>query len=334
MGAGGRPGVPARPAVADRALADEPDRVRPSARPRRRGWSRHASATTSSATSRAGASSSASRAGPGSTASTASRSRRSTRRARASRTRSTRDVELKLRPLYRVLIKAHDALVEDLLDNAERAVGGRPLPVAPAAPAGACRQRRRGRLHAGSRHEAPGHRAHLAALAHPRARARLPARGRVGAADAGRPGRPRAARRARSPPGTSRTRWTATGASSAMPTACARASAARCSRCAGGSARSSTGTTARAERRCATACPPTCSSHPGRTPRACPSRSLYLTHDEWAAEIVNRTVHAVMHIGWVPDDAGGYHGADGGAGQAERVLRPGLHGGDRARSGT
>ena len=39
-----------------------------------------------------------------------------------------------------------------------------------------------------------------------------------------------------------------------------------------------------------------------------PFSSLYLTHDEWAAEIVNRTVHAVMHIGWVPDDAGGYRG--------------------------
>jgi len=40
-------------------------------------------------------------------------------------------VEWKLRPLHRVLIKAHDALVEDLLDNAERAVGGRPLPTLP-----------------------------------------------------------------------------------------------------------------------------------------------------------------------------------------------------------
>ena len=37
--------------------------------------------------------------------------------------------------------------------------------------------------------------------------------------------------------------------------------------------------------------------------------SIYQTHDEWAAEISNRTVHAVMHIGWVPDGAGsGYHG--------------------------
>ena len=41
---------------------------------------------------------------------------------------------------------------------------------------------------------------------------------------------------------------------------------------------------------------------------ALPFTSLYLTTDEWAAEIVNRTVHAVMHLGWVPDRAGGYHG--------------------------
>jgi hypothetical protein len=39
-----------------------------------------------------------------------------------------------------------------------------------------------------------------------------------------------------------------------------------------------------------------------------PFTSLYLTHDEWAAEIANRTMHGVMHIGWVPDGAGGYRG--------------------------
>ena len=36
--------------------------------------------------------------------------------------------------------------------------------------------------------------------------------------------------------------------------------------------------------------------------------SLYLTEDEWAAEIVNRTVHGVMHVGWVPDEPGAYRG--------------------------
>ena len=41
---------------------------------------------------------------------------------------------------------------------------------------------------------------------------------------------------------------------------------------------------------------------------ALPFTSLYLIDDEWAAEIVNRTVHAVMQVGWVPDQAGGYRG--------------------------
>jgi len=42
--------------------------------------------------------------------------------------------------------------------------------------------------------------------------------------------------------------------------------------------------------------------------RALPFTPLYLLHDEWAAEIANRTVHGVMHIGWVPDGTGGYRG--------------------------
>ena len=41
---------------------------------------------------------------------------------------------------------------------------------------------------------------------------------------------------------------------------------------------------------------------------ALPFTSLYLIEDEWAAEIVNRTVHGVMHLGWVPDETGGYRG--------------------------
>jgi hypothetical protein len=41
---------------------------------------------------------------------------------------------------------------------------------------------------------------------------------------------------------------------------------------------------------------------------ALPFTTLYLINDEWAAEIVNRTVHGVMHIGWVRDQAGGYRG--------------------------
>jgi hypothetical protein len=39
-----------------------------------------------------------------------------------------------------------------------------------------------------------------------------------------------------------------------------------------------------------------------------PFTPLYLIDDEWASEIVNRTVHAVMHVGWVADESGGYRG--------------------------
>jgi len=39
-----------------------------------------------------------------------------------------------------------------------------------------------------------------------------------------------------------------------------------------------------------------------------PFSSLYLLEDEWAAEIANRTMHGVMHVGWVPDGHGGYRG--------------------------
>ena len=41
---------------------------------------------------------------------------------------------------------------------------------------------------------------------------------------------------------------------------------------------------------------------------ALPFTSLYLLDDEWAAEIANRTMHGVMHIGWVSDEKGGYRG--------------------------
>jgi len=41
---------------------------------------------------------------------------------------------------------------------------------------------------------------------------------------------------------------------------------------------------------------------------ALPFTSLYLLDDEWAAEIANRTMHGVIHIGWVPDGIGGYRG--------------------------
>nr|BFE53970.1 hypothetical protein GCM10017745_73970 [Saccharothrix mutabilis subsp. capreolus] len=38
--------------------------------------------------------------------------------------------------------------------------------------------------------------------------------------------------------------------------------------------------------------------------RAVPLTTVYLTGDEWAAELANRTVHTVMHIGWVRDGSG------------------------------
>lgn len=40
-----------------------------------------------------------------------------------------------------------------------------------------------------------------------------------------------------------------------------------------------------------------------------PFSPLYLTDNEFAAEIANRTVHGILHVGWVPDEArGGYRG--------------------------
>jgi Protein of unknown function (DUF2867) len=39
-----------------------------------------------------------------------------------------------------------------------------------------------------------------------------------------------------------------------------------------------------------------------------PMTSVYLLQDEWAAELANRTVHSIMHVGWVPDGTGGYRG--------------------------
>ncbi len=47
---------------------------------------------------------------------------------------------------------------------------------------------------------------------------------------------------------------------------------------------------------------------PGPEFRGVPFTSLYLTDDEWAAEAANRTVHAVIHMGWVQDETGGYRG--------------------------
>jgi hypothetical protein len=49
-------------------------------------------------------------------------------------------------------------------------------------------------------------------------------------------------------------------------------------------------------------------AEPGPEFDALPFRSLYLLEDEFAAEIANRTMHGLMHLGWVPDGTGGYRG--------------------------
>ena len=41
---------------------------------------------------------------------------------------------------------------------------------------------------------------------------------------------------------------------------------------------------------------------------ALPFTPLYLLGDEFAAEIANGTMHGVLHLGWVADPTGGYHG--------------------------
>lgn len=39
-----------------------------------------------------------------------------------------------------------------------------------------------------------------------------------------------------------------------------------------------------------------------------PFTPLYLTDDEWALELANRTVHGLLHLAWVPDGTGAYRG--------------------------
>ncbi|MEV6431225.1 DUF2867 domain-containing protein [Nocardia sp. NPDC051463] len=45
----------------------------------------------------------------------------------------------------------------------------------------------------------------------------------------------------------------------------------------------------------------------GTDMRAVPFESVFQTHDEWVAESANKTVHVLMHLGWVSDGDGGYH---------------------------
>jgi uncharacterized protein DUF2867 len=52
-----------------------------------------------------------------------------------------------------------------------------------------------------------------------------------------------------------------------------------------------------------------------------PFTSVFLTHDEWVAESANATVHALIHIGWVPDEAGVFRA------QMTALVRPNGRGG-------
>ncbi|MFI8875733.1 hypothetical protein [Streptomyces sp. NPDC055243] len=37
---------------------------------------------------------------------------------------------------------------------------------------------------------------------------------------------------------------------------------------------------------------------------AAPFTSIVQTHEEWAAEYANKTMHGTMHMGWAPDAVG------------------------------
>jgi hypothetical protein len=63
--------------------------------------------------------------------------------------------------------------------------------------------------------------------------------------------------------------------------------------------------------------------------RSLPFSPLYLTENEWAGEIANRTMHGVMHLGWVPDPPLGTkmpglapRGAGGYRGQMAVLVKP------------
>jgi hypothetical protein len=62
-------------------------------------------------------------------------------------------------------------------------------------------------------------------------------------------------------------------------------------------------------------------ARPGPDFAASPFTPLYCLDDEWAGEIVNRTVHGVVHLGWAPGPSGDYRGE-----MAVYVKRNGLLG--------
>lgn len=54
--------------------------------------------------------------------------------------------------------------------------------------------------------------------------------------------------------------------------------------------------------------PPDLLEAPGPDFDTLPFTSLYQLENEFAAEIANRTMHGVMHLSWVADGTGDYHG--------------------------
>jgi hypothetical protein len=57
-------------------------------------------------------------------------------------------------------------------------------------------------------------------------------------------------------------------------------------------------------------------------PELAPFRPVYQLDDEFAAELANRTVHAVMHLGWVRDKTGAADQAGGYRGQMAVLVKP------------
>lgn len=56
---------------------------------------------------------------------------------------------------------------------------------------------------------------------------------------------------------------------------------------------------------------------------ALPFTPVYLLGNEFAAEVANETTHAIMHIGWVADGAGGFRGQMAVLGKPNGVLGAG-----------
>jgi uncharacterized protein DUF2867 len=57
-------------------------------------------------------------------------------------------------------------------------------------------------------------------------------------------------------------------------------------------------------------------------PEFSPFRPIYQLSDEFAAELANRTVHAVLHLGWVRDETGASDHAGGYRGQLAVLVKP------------